>query len=179
MLSDLTIRVRLIVLVGVIMAIGVFVVASAYIGFSNLQNATKDIAERRIHLIRSVNQVMNHMADNRNQILLAIQHDPAGKQLSQIDLPITKQFEMIATNKARIDEYLSDMERDTHSAEGKRILKEFIEARTLYVKDGLLPGLQALKTGRVRRSRTSAFDQDESAVGRRASERTCCSPARR
>lgn len=63
MLSNMSIKARLIMLVSIVMVIGLAVTISAYIGLSNLQSATQDIAERRMNLVRTVNQVKFYMLD--------------------------------------------------------------------------------------------------------------------
>ncbi|MGB8518363.1 MAG: methyl-accepting chemotaxis protein, partial [Gallionella sp.] len=148
MLVNMTIKARLVMLVSVIMTMSVLVMAAAYIGMSNLQTATEDLANRRITLIRTAHKMMYAMADNRTQILLATQHDPASPESKLKDHPITKHFDAIAVNKATIDGYIAEMEKNTRSEEGKRLGKEFGEARAIYVSEGLLPTLQALKAGK-------------------------------
>jgi methyl-accepting chemotaxis protein len=148
MLSNMTIKARLVMLVSVIMVVSVVISVAAYIGISNLQTATQDIAERRIQLIRSVNKLMYTMADNRAQLMRAMQHDPANPASKLHDHPIAKHLDAIVANKALIDQYFSDMERDTHSEEGKARLKELHEARSTYINEGLLPGVQAVKDGK-------------------------------
>lgn len=96
MLSNMTIKARLILLVSVIMVIGIIVAASAYMGISSLQTATRDIAERRIHLIRSVNILMYTMADNRAQLMRSMQHDPLNPASKLHDHPLAKHLEAIA-----------------------------------------------------------------------------------
>lgn len=147
MLNNMTIKARLILLVSVIMVIGIIIATSAYMGISNLQQATEDIADRRIRLIRSVNILMYTIADNRAQLMRAMQHDPANPASKLHDHPITKHLEAIADNKKKIDDLFVDMEKDTHSDEGKRILAEFKEARSTYVNEGLLPAVQTVKEG--------------------------------
>ena len=148
MLSNMTIKARLIMLVSVIMLIGIAITISAYIGFTKLEAATEDIANRRIHLVRTINRIMYTMETNRSQILLGLQHDPAGNLAQKLDHPVSRHWEAIAANKAKNEEYFADMEKMTHSEEGKKLLKEFVELRTTYSKDGILPAVQALKEGK-------------------------------
>jgi len=148
MLGNMTIRARLVMLLSVIMVSAVIITVTAYVGISNLQKATQDIAERRIQLIRSVNRLMYAMADNRSHLMRAMQHDPANPASRLHDHLIDKHLEAIVTNKALIDEYFIDMEKNTRSAEGHALLKELLEARTRFVNEGLLPGVQAVKEGR-------------------------------
>jgi methyl-accepting chemotaxis protein len=148
MLSNMTIKARLVMLVSVIMVVSVVISVAAYIGISNLQTATQDIADRRIHLIRSINKVMFSMADNRAQLMRAMQHDPANPASKLHDHPISKHLDAIVANKALIDQYFSEIEKDTRSEQGKALLKELQDARNAYVNEGLLPGVQAVKEGR-------------------------------
>ncbi|MCX7194092.1 MAG: methyl-accepting chemotaxis protein [Proteobacteria bacterium] len=148
MLGNMTIKARLTMLVSVIMVIGVLVATAAYMGIAHLQAATEDIAVRRIHLIRSVNKLMYAIADNRAQLMRAMQHDPANPASKLHDHPTARHLEAIAENATRIDELFAEMEKDTHSEEGKRTLAEFKEARAAYSNDGLLLGIQAVKDGK-------------------------------
>jgi methyl-accepting chemotaxis protein len=148
MLGNMTIKARLILLVSVIIVIGVAITVSAYIGFAKLEAATEDIADRRMHLVRTINRIMYNMADNRTQIISAIQHDPAGSTAKLLDHPISKHFDALETNKAKTSEFLADMEKNTTSEEGKKLLQEFHELRTAYNEQGINPAEQALKAGK-------------------------------
>jgi methyl-accepting chemotaxis protein len=148
MLSNMTIKARLILLVSVVMVIGIAITVSAYIGFTKLEAATEDIADRRMHLVRTVNRIMYNMADNHTQVLAALQHDPAGTLAKLLDHPISKHLDAIEANKAKNTEYFADMEKNTSSEEGKKLLKEFHELRTAYNEQGINPAVQALKAGK-------------------------------
>ncbi len=145
MLSNMTIKARLIMLVSVIMVIGVAITIAAYIGFNNLQGATKDIAERRLHLVRTVNRIMFNLEDARSQILLGFTHDPASELNKLNDHPITKHFEHMDGIRVKNAEHFADMEKLTHSEEGKKLLGEFLEARNALNKEGVIPAEEALK----------------------------------
>jgi methyl-accepting chemotaxis protein len=144
----MTIKSRLILLVSVIMAISAAISISAYVSFIKLEGATEDIADRRILLIRTVNRIMFNLADNRAQILSAIQHDPAGSLAKTLDHPVTKHLDAIDANMAKTGEYFATMEKSTHSEEGKKLLKEFLALRTEYNEQGINPAAQAIKAGR-------------------------------
>jgi len=148
MLSNMTIKARLILLVSVVMVIGIAITISAYVGFTKLEAATEDIADRRMHLVRTINRIMYNMADNRTQVLSAIQHDPAGSVAKLLDHPVSKHLDAIEANKAKNGEYFADMDKNTHSEEGKKLLKEFFELRTTYNEQGINPAAQAVKAGK-------------------------------
>jgi methyl-accepting chemotaxis protein len=148
MLSNMTIKSRLILLVSVIMAISVAISIVAYVSFIKLEAATEDIADRRILLIRSINRIMFNLADNRTHILSAMQHDPSGSLAKLLDHPVSKHLEAFEVNIAKNSEYFAAMENNTHSEEGKKLLKEFFELSNLYNEQGINPAIQAIKAGR-------------------------------
>ncbi len=148
MLNNMTIKGRLILLVGAIMAVIMLNLAVGYYATSNLQSATQDIAERRIHLIRLVNRAMYTLADQRAEVMAALQHDPASTTYKQLDHPTSKHFDKMAANRAKLDEYMADMEKETHSADGKAVLKEFADARNTFVSEALQPTIAAMKDER-------------------------------
>ncbi|MFM2407324.1 MAG: hypothetical protein RL358_66 [Pseudomonadota bacterium] len=147
MLNNLTIKARLVLLVCVMMVIGSSVAISAYRGLDNLQDATQDIAERRITLIRDVNKIMYFLADNRAQISLAMQHDPANPYGKQHEHEVSLHLDLIETNVRKIDELFAATKPLTHSAEGKAGLASFIEARDLWLHEGVLPAVEAIRAG--------------------------------
>ena len=147
MLSNMTIKARLILLLGLIMAIGAGVVFSAYLGFSSLQTATQDIAERRILLIRTVNRAMGALQSDKIEVMSALQHDPDGKVAVLHDHPVARHYEVIAENKNKLDEYFAALEKGARSDDGRRRLNEFKTSRDAFLQDGLSPTLELLKAG--------------------------------
>jgi methyl-accepting chemotaxis protein len=148
MLSNMTIKARLILLLSVIMGISVITSVAAYIGITNLQSAAQDIAERRMLLVRTVNKTMYALADERAQLLLAFQHNPSGEAAKLHDHPASKHFDAIEADKAKLDEYFDAMDKNTHSEAGKKLLAELVEARKAYGASGLLVALKALEDGK-------------------------------
>ncbi|GAB1234262.1 methyl-accepting chemotaxis protein [Ferrigenium sp. UT5] len=147
MLSNMTIKGRLILLLCILMAIGAGVVASAYIGFANLQTVTQDIAERRILLIRTVNRAMTTLQSNKVEVMAALQHDPNGMVAALHDHPVTRHFEAIAENNKKLDEYFAELGNNSHSEKGRQFLEAFREARNAFDEAGLLPTLELIKSG--------------------------------
>jgi methyl-accepting chemotaxis protein len=147
MLNNMTIKSRLILLVSVVLALGIAGAIAAYIGFTKLEAATEDIAGRRIHLVRTVNRIMFTLADEKVQILGALQHDPSQAISKSLDHPINKHYDKIEENKAKLDEYFAEMDKNVHSEEGRKILQELVEARKAFASEGLFPALQAIKAG--------------------------------
>jgi methyl-accepting chemotaxis protein len=149
MLSKMTIKARLILLVSAIMVVIVFNQAMSYYAITNLQSETQDIAERRIHLIRIVNRIMFTLADQHAEVLAALQHDPAASgAYAQFDHTASKHLDKMAANRLKLDEYFADMDKNTHSDEGRAKLKELTDARDTFVREAIQPSLDAIKSGR-------------------------------
>jgi methyl-accepting chemotaxis protein len=148
MLSNMTIKARLFLLVGAIMAVIVFNQAVGYYSISALRAETQDIAERRIHLIRTINRIMIIWQEQRNELYAALQHDPSYKYSSMHDHPVSKHFDKILDNRTKMSGYFEDMEKNIHSVEGKRLFQEVTDARNAWVKEGMTPALESLKAGR-------------------------------
>ena len=148
MLSSMTIKARLILLVGAIMAVIVFNQAVSYYATMNLKTATQDIAERRILLIRTVDRINFTVADQHAEVLAALQHDPsASGAYPKLDHPVSKHLDKMVANKTRLDEYFAEMEKNTHSAESKASLKELTDARDIFAREALQPAIDAIKSG--------------------------------
>jgi methyl-accepting chemotaxis protein len=145
MLGKMTIKTRLILLVSAIMAVMVLNEALSYYANAKLQSAMQDIAGRRILLIRLANRIMFTLADQRAEVMAALQHDPASTTFKQLDHPISKHLDKMAENKTRLDEYFADLERNTRSEAGKAAAKELSDARNTFVNEALQPTIAALK----------------------------------
>ena len=145
MLNNMTIKGRLILLVSAIMAVIVFNQAVSYYATTKLQSVTQDIADRRIHKVRTVNRIMFTLADQRIEILAAMQHDPASPTSKLHDHPTSKHLDKMAANKAKLDEYFAYMEKNTRTERGKATLKELADARNVFVRDALQPAVEAIK----------------------------------
>ena len=147
MLSNITIKARLILLVSAVMVVVLFNQAASYTGLAQLQSSTQDIAERRIHLIRTVNRIMIIWQEQRSELYAALQHDPNYKYASLQDHPVSKHLEKILENRAKVSEYFDELEKNTHSESGKKLLKELNDARHAWVNEGMNPELEAIKGG--------------------------------
>jgi methyl-accepting chemotaxis protein len=145
MLDNMTIKGRLILLVSAIMAVIVFNQAVSYYATSQLQETTQDIADRRIHKVRSVNRIMFTLADQRAELLAAMQHDPASPTSKLHDHPISKHLDKMAANQAGLNEHFAFMEKNTHTEKGKATLKELSDARDEFVREALQPAMAAIK----------------------------------
>jgi methyl-accepting chemotaxis protein len=145
MLARLSIKSRLIALLGVGLTVILLVVAGAYTALNSMQGVAEDIAGRRIQKVRTVNRIMFTLADQRSELLAAMQHDPHSPTSRMHDHPITKHLDKMAANRQKLDEYFDYMEKNTHTGQGKETLKALSEARNTFVKEALQPAIEALR----------------------------------
>ncbi len=147
MLGNMTIKARLILLVSAIMAVVLFNQVASYMGLAQLQEATQDIAGRRIQQIRTVYRVMNIWQEQRNELYGALQHDPTYKYSSLHDHPISMHFDKILGNRSTMNEFFDTMEKNVQNEEDKKLFGELKEARLRWVKEGMSPAMEAIKAG--------------------------------
>lgn len=145
--SHMTIRNRMIsvfaILFAAMMVSGIF----NYFAVRKTTEQFQDVAVRRLLLNSEINRLQFFMADNRAQILLAMQHDPAGKFVKMHDHPLSKHTDAIAKNKADIDEIIKLLDENVHSDSGKMLLAKIKATREAYVKDGILPAKAFIQSG--------------------------------
>ena len=88
------------------------------------------------------------MAENRSQVLLTLQHDPAGRYAELHDHEVSFHTRQIEANIAEINRQWDIYAKRPMSAEQQQLAEEFQVARTRFVQEGLLPAKQALLEGR-------------------------------
>ncbi len=146
-LSHMTIRNRMIsvfvIMIAAMVVSGVF----NYLSAQKSSDQFQDVATRRMKLNSEVNRLQFLMADNRAQIMLALQHDPHGKFARFHDHPVAKHLDAIAKNKVDIDEVMRVLIENAHSEKGKVLLAKVKESREAYVNEGIIPAEEFIRRG--------------------------------
>jgi len=145
MFDKLTIKTRLIALMGVVLVVMLLIVSGSYYALTNMQTAMEDVADRRIHKVRTVNRIMFTLADQRSELLAAMQHDPSSPTSKMHEHPTSKHLDKMGENKLKLDEYFAYMGQNTHTEKGKAVLKDLVEARDAFVRDALQPTVDSIK----------------------------------
>ncbi len=136
-----------------VLVFAILVIAMVINGAINLyanhqsENSLKDIAERRMELNHGIQELQNLMSDNRTQIMLGLQHDPAFKYSKLHDHPLSKHLDAITANRDRNIEVLKSLEANVKSEQGKALLAEVKRTREVYLNEGILPAQQAMQEG--------------------------------
>ena len=136
---------------GVILGgLGLIVVAMmiyVLMAMSSVNQNTVDLYEQRFDPTRIVGRIGKLMADNRTQVLLGLQHNPAIQAAAMHDHPISVHTDAIAKNIEEItglwEEYQKSIKDDAH----RKLADEYVAARKPFVAEGLKPANQALQGG--------------------------------
>ncbi|HZX33043.1 MAG TPA: methyl-accepting chemotaxis protein [Rhodocyclaceae bacterium] len=148
----LTVKGRLIVVVGI------FSVALAAIGAAGLTGMTTTVKgldalyRERLEPLRTLARITALIADNRTQIMLAIQHNPDNPLSKLHDHPLSNHFDTLEKNRTELTQLYKRYEEQKLAPEEAALFKRFLELRTEYRNEGTNPALEALKAGQFQQA---------------------------
>lgn len=146
--ANLSLKVKLVAGFAVLLLGMLGVAALGLVGMAQEDDAVNELYKWRLQPIQSLAVIGKLMADNRAQVMLALQHDPASTTAALHDHPADKHFQAIENNIAAITEQWTNYEKGIRS-DGHRVKAlAYQEARKRFVNDGLLPAKKALAEGR-------------------------------
>ncbi|MBS1191152.1 MAG: domain S-box [Rhodocyclaceae bacterium] len=85
----------------------------------------------------AINRMMFLLSDNRSQIMLGLQHDPANPNSKLHDHPLDMHIEATLKNRAEINRQLEELARQPLSEKEKGLLSKFAETRERFSKEGV------------------------------------------
>jgi methyl-accepting chemotaxis protein len=92
-------------------------------------------------------KIRNVVGETRTQILLALQHDPAGKAAAMHDHSLSVHLEKIDSDLAAYQTQIATYAQGVHSEKGKAKFAELTSAFDAYKTEALLPARAALQSG--------------------------------
>ncbi|WP_275712207.1 methyl-accepting chemotaxis protein [Dechloromonas hankyongensis] len=147
-LVDLSLKARMMGGFGV-MLLALFTVAIlGSWGMARTADQVKGLYERRVVPLQEIAVIGRLMADNRAQLLAALQHDPTSPYVKPQDHAIDSHLAAIDRNVAAIAEHWAIYRRHVDSAEHGRLADAFDAMQKRFIADGLLPARAALADGR-------------------------------
>ena len=114
---------------------------------NSMGSAGESLYEKRLEPVRILGRIGKLMSDNRAQIMLGLQHDPAGKYASAHDHPLSRHTDTIDQARAEIDGLWKTYNAQPHSEEHQKLADAYAEARRKLIQEGILPARQALLDG--------------------------------
>ncbi|HLO61819.1 MAG TPA: PAS domain-containing protein, partial [Azonexus sp.] len=117
-------------------------------GMARTGEQVKGLYERQVIPLQEIAIIGKLMADNRAQVLAALQHDPGSPYAKAHDHAIDSHLSAIDRNVAAIAEHWTTYRQHVDSAEHGRLVEAFDGMQKHFIADGLLPARAALADGR-------------------------------
>ncbi len=146
--SKLSLKSRMMIGFGALLSTVAVIAAVGIHGLQDSKAQTDKLYNDRLEPLQALAAVGKLMADNRAQVLLGLQHDPAGAYSKLHDHQINFQLDAIDRNAQDITERWGRYEKAVNSDEHRQLATAFFEARKRYVEEGLKPAKVALAEGR-------------------------------
>ena len=146
-MKNLNVGQRLAILITVaVLALG----AVATVGISGISTMLRSIEELYSHNLvttERIGRIQWLMGDNRAQIMLSLQHDPASKYAKLHDHPVGRHLDQLVKNRDEINSIVGEMQKHSMEPEEKKQFDAYATARGRYVAEGLNPAREALLAG--------------------------------
>ena len=117
----------------------------------NAMNSTnaklRDMYQHQLQPSNLVNRMTFLLADNRSQIMLALQHDPGSPFVGMHDHPIDMHIQNTLNNRQEINALLDELKKIPLSASQQALLAKFGETRERFSREGVSAARDQLKAG--------------------------------
>jgi methyl-accepting chemotaxis protein len=126
-------------------------VAIGLMGLTGMRHADESlnaVYNDRLVPTGQISQILEMMQDNRTQLLLSLQHDPASDFSKMHDHPIDMHLNVAEANIEKITTLWQAFMATRHTEEERRLADDFATKRAVFVNEGLKPVIASLKAGR-------------------------------
>ena len=138
-MKDLNVGQRLAILIAVAVMALAAIAAIGIKGVSTMVGTIEELYGHNLVTTEKVGRIQWLMGDNRAQIMLALQHDPAGKYAKLHDHAVGKHLDQMVKNRDEISTIVTELGKRERDAEDRKIFAEYTAARVRYVTEGLNP----------------------------------------
>jgi methyl-accepting chemotaxis protein len=107
----------------------------------------EEVYNHNFQMMARIDRIQFLMGDNRAQIMLALQHDPAGKYAKLHDHPMQMHLDKLAVNRDEITRVIDEIKTRPLKASDEKMLAEFADAHKVYVGEGLNRAAELMKAG--------------------------------
>ncbi len=145
LLHNLTIKVRLILLLSLA---GVLLITIGLLGFSGMRSAEssiKTIYHDRLLPMDQIGWIMDLLEEDRSEALLALQHDKQNPSNVLHNHPINLHLDRIEANKSKIDRYWKEYLSTRRTPDEEKLAQQFNTAYTTLLQQDLSPVIAAMK----------------------------------
>ena len=146
-LNNLSIKVRLSILVGIALVVALSVGLLGLNGMRNAHHAMDDIHATNIPQMHSLRVILERAEDSRSQLLLSLQHDPVSPFADMHGHSVTMHIEHIEENFANIDKEWEHYMNSHLTPEEERVAAVFQERLVSFETEGMKRVFTLIKAG--------------------------------
>jgi len=118
-------------------------------GMHNSNNEIRKIYRENLATLEKLGKVTELMRNNRIQLLLALQHDPANPEIvKQHDHELTVHTDLVMKNIEEISGIWKELSSAALDPEERKLAEDFAVKREAFVRDGILPVREAILAGK-------------------------------
>jgi methyl-accepting chemotaxis protein len=136
-ITNLPIKVRLSILVGVLLLVTLFVGLLGLNGMRNADHAIDDLYHKDMAHMHALASIMELAEDSRSQILLSLQHDPESPYSAMHDHAMSLHIDTVDKNIEAIHEKWAEYTASPLHGEVKRFAAVFQDELNRFEKDGV------------------------------------------
>ncbi len=119
------------------------------VGMRASNNEIQTIYKENLSTIQKIGRVTELMRNNRIQLLLALQHDPANPEIMKLhDHELTVHTDLVTKNIEEISNIWKEVTSANLDTEEKKLADDFAVKRGSFVKEGLMPVREAILAGK-------------------------------
>ncbi|UCV27691.1 methyl-accepting chemotaxis protein [Ferribacterium limneticum] len=148
LLSGLSLKNRMTAAFAVILLAVALVAGLGLWGMGRSDDAVARLYNNRLEPVQELAAIGKLMADNRSQILLAFQHDPASPNAKAHEHGVDTHLGAIDKNISTITGHWERYSKAIASDEHRQLADAYVAARKVYVTEGLLAAKAAIAAGR-------------------------------
>ena len=140
-------KIMVILLVGCLSVVAAGVLG--LVGMKGSNDRIETLYKENLTNVMQVSQIMSVMRDNRIQLLLSLQHDPKSPEVVKLhDHALAFHTNQVTKNIEEINAIWKEFTSGNLNPDEKKMVDDFAETRTRFVKEGLLPASEAILAGK-------------------------------
>ncbi len=155
MFANLTIKARLIFVLGLMSALLVLIGSVGIWGMSQTNQGLLRVYEDRTVPAGQVSMILENLMENRMLVLDTV-NNPSPQMIQESQA-------QIESNRRAIDELWEAYMGTYLTAEEARLADRFVDARRAFLNEGVIPAMDAMRAGQIEEGINTAFDVMEPA----------------
>ncbi len=147
LLSNLPIKLRLTILVGIMLLVALFIGLLGLGGMRNADHAIDEIYHQDMTHMHALSVVLESAEESRSQMLLSLQHDPTSPFASMHNHGVTLHLGTVEENIKTIDEHWGEFTASPLDAEEKRLAGIFEQELAKFEREAVDKIAEAIHAG--------------------------------